>query len=392
MEELTTREIVAAGDAGFPTPVYFGMIDFMKKKGYFVKKVTDWLEISPRSAFYQDMMTKKSNIEQSLGRILPAVSDVRRDMELIKHDLRKLENVMSHFETKDVSILKSDFVDLVDAHSPISMISLANSGRFPTIIVDFYKCRSASDVENLKISQGEKQIIRNKWQLFTEWKIRYGKDITGKVAMLREQLRSREASLKNYKETLKPYVKALHRVKVSESSYSGMDDPSLIEGYQTSVAGVDLIMWKGISLDKQHIYRDDEKYDYYTVFEVQVRRATLIQRDKEGEGMRVFITAKLLTASEMAEKETEIKMQDELIERQLEEFMGSREIEKAKPAQPAQKSAISEFLSVFNYKRKLSESSLKGMKRIIVNEELRGLEIRIKELIGGLVLKNEQDI
>lgn len=392
MDELATREIVVAGEAGLPTPVYFGMIDFMKKKGYAVKKVTDWIEISPRSAFYQDMMSKKSNIEQSMGRILPAISEVRRDMELIKHDLRKLEAVLKHFEHRDMAVLKSDFVDLVDAHSPISMIGLANSGRFPTLIVDFYKCQSAGDVGALKVSNGEKQILRNKWILFEEWKSRYGKEVKDKVTMLREQLRSRDASLENYKQSLKPYIKALHRIKVSEGAYSGLDDPSLIEGYQTSVAGVDLIIWKGISLDKQHIYKrhdnHDDKFEYYAFFDVEVRRATMMQRDKEGEGMRIFIKAKLLTADEMYKEEDKLKKQEEMLENQLSEFLGLKEIEKK--SEPAAE-APGGFLSMFNYKRKLSESSFKAMRNLIVNEELRDLEIKIKELIGGLILKREGD-
>ena len=149
------RDLKIKGDPGYPTSVYFKMIKLLKETYNFeVKKYRDWLEINPRSAYHQEMLQKKQSLEQSVSRVMINLGDMRRDIELIKHDLRRLEEVSEHFKEGDEHVLKSDFVDLVDRNTEqLSLINMATSGKFPTIVVDFYKIREEGDIDKLKVSQ-----------------------------------------------------------------------------------------------------------------------------------------------------------------------------------------------------------------------------------------------
>jgi len=247
MGALIERKIVLTGVVGFPTQIYFKIIGLLKNRGYTVKKYQDWIEINPRSNLYQEMMRKRQAIEQNVARILSTISDMRRDIELIKHDLRKFEQVLEHFEKNKLDTLKSDFVDLVDSQTPTAMHKLVASGKFPTLVYDFFKIEKEEDIDKLKISESEKGLLRIKWMLFQEWMEKYRKAVKERVDMLREELNNRIASLESNKKLVEPYLKAIYKLKVGESKYSGLDDPTIIEGYNTIVSGVELYCWKPVS-------------------------------------------------------------------------------------------------------------------------------------------------
>jgi len=202
MGAIIERTISIKGEPGFPTGIYFKTIGILKAFGFTVKKYKDWIEINPRSDLYQEIIRKKQVIEQSVGRILSNISDMRRDIELIKHDLRKFEQVLDHFDQNKLDSLKSDFVDLVDSQTPSGMHKLVASGKFPTLVIDFFKIKSEEDIDKLKVSESEKGILKTKWMLFEEWLEKYSKAVRERVEMLREE--SKKISFEP------PPVKPLH--------------------------------------------------------------------------------------------------------------------------------------------------------------------------------------
>ncbi|UCG95518.1 MAG: hypothetical protein JSV92_00500 [archaeon] len=320
------------GSAEFPTKMYFKMLKLLKDVyEYEIKKYKDWLEVNPRSNYHQEMLQKKQALEQSVSRVMVGLSDMRRDVELIKHDLRRLEEVQSHFKEKDEHVLKSDFVDLVDRPTgPLSLIELATSGKFPTIVVDFYKVAKEDDVKKLKVTQTEKGILKKKWRLYVYWKEKYGSEIEEKVGMLREQLNSRKASMRMYKDMLEPYIKAINRIKFSESEYTGLDDPKLIEGYDTSVAGVELFCWKPIAYEKDFEYTEGikkkgyrrVKYPFYSFIEIKIKRKSRTLEGKRKEKMEIEFDVYLKTGKDVEEIKRKIKKREELLWKELEEFRG----------------------------------------------------------------------
>ncbi|MFB6075963.1 MAG: hypothetical protein ABEK17_02365 [Candidatus Aenigmatarchaeota archaeon] len=314
----------------FPRSLYFSIVDFLSNRGYEVKKVKDWLEVNPNSDYHQQLIQKRQSLEQNIGRILPNISDMRKQKELIKHDLRRLEEIEEHFKEDDEHVLKSDFVDLVDRQTEqLSLINMATSGKFPTIVVDFYKVDSEDDIEGLDVSETEKGILKKKLRLFNFWKDRYGNEIEEKVKMLRKEFNSRKASLENYKESLKPYLKAIHKIKSGGEDYSGINDPAFVEGYATSVAGVEIVGWRGITAEKTHRYLSDQpekKYPYYCFIRVKFTRYRT-QTKIEKENMKIEIQSELKNRDEIEEIKKEVDEREKKLWDEIEAFQGEKSLE-----------------------------------------------------------------
>ncbi len=400
MAPLIQRTFKIKGTVGFPTNVYFKMISLLKDGyGYEVKKYKDWLEINPRSNYHQEMLQKKQALEQSIARVMMNLSDMRRDIELIKHDLRRLEEVRDHFKEKDEHVLKSDFVDLVDRNTgPLSLIDLATTGKFPTIVVDFYKIKKEEDINKLKITATEKGILKKKWRLYQYWKEKYGKEIEEKVNMLREQLNSRMASMKMYKDLLEPYVKAINKIKFSETEYSGLDDPALIEGYDTSVAGVELFCWKGISAEKEFEYKEKPeayksgKYLFFSFIEIKIKRKVKSVAGKMDEKLEIIFKVYLKTGKEIEEIKKKIKEREELLWKEIEQFRGGEWKEENKKEE---KSKL--LISLENSIRKILgrpaegeyyiPKGYKGSLANVVRKDFINFYDDLKDVVGGIKLK-----
>jgi hypothetical protein len=389
--EVSSKEITIKGAVGFPTEIYFAIVDWLSKEGYTIKKVTDWLEIPPRSPFYEEMLRRKQTIEQNVGRVLSMISETRKDVELIRHDLRRLREVQDHFRERDEHVLKSDFVDLVDRYTGhLSLIDMAISGKFPTIVVDFYRIRGEEELRTADVSETEKAILRKKFRLYEYWKKYYGREIKDKVKMLEAELNSKLSSIKVLEEMLAPYAKAARRIRAAEAGYSGLDDPAMVEGYQTSVAGVELAAWRGISPTREFKYMPGERYDFYCFYDLIIKRTTLLVHGKETEAMQIKIKAHLLNRNEIEKKEEEIAKKERDIWHELQEMRGEKVEETVPEKTKAEKfgarlvEAMKELVGLAEFP--LTPGTKKRLVRMIKEEEMGALWKFIKEKIGGLQL------
>ena len=174
-------------------------------------------------------------------------------MELLKHDLRKYAEFLRYFgyrtrreiaeekkkkpsggnpenydefdfnedakavkKRADEHSLKAVFIDMVDAHTGdgISMRSIVS--RWPTLITDFLKLEDENmDTDKLKdkldITKAEAVVLVTKNKLYVQWKKMFGPEIKNRYARIRELVRSRDESVKHYREWLKPYI-ARHKM------------------------------------------------------------------------------------------------------------------------------------------------------------------------------------
>lgn len=378
MGAIVERTLVIKGVTGFPTSVYFKIIDMLKARGFTVKKYKDWLEVNPKSNLYQEMIRKRQAIEQNVGRILSTISDMRRDIELIKHDLRKFEQVLEHFEKNKLDSLKSDFVDLVDSQTPTGMHKLVASGKFPTLVVDFFKIEKEEDIDKLKISESEKGLLKTKWMLFQEWLEKYSKAVKERVEMLRHELNNRKAALENNKKLVEPYLKAMYKIRVSESEYSGLDDPMLIESYNTIVSGVELCCWKPMSS------RNVKEGKYFSYMDINIRKKTISMGGSEKEGMEINMSVYMKTKEEIKEIEENIKKRDELLWDEIEQLKGSEPKEKEEEKKKNKLKGIESTIKKLLFK---TDIGVEGEIKENIREEFISFYDDLKDLIGGLKLK-----
>ncbi len=396
------RELTFGGSPGFPSGIYFGMIDVLEDEmGYEVRKVEDWLEVNPRSDFYDDVVQRKQNVEQQVGRILNNISETRKELEMLRHDKRKLDRIIDHEEEGDLDVLKSDFVDLVDRNTTMSLLELANSGRLPSIVVDFYKVESEEDIEELGVSKGERQILKKKWKLFQDWLNRFVSEIKNRKSMIESEIRSRENSLEGYKKALKPYAKALKRIRLADpEEYKGLDDPRIIERYPASVAGVDLYAWKELSTESLYAEHeevppefeegmppDQEGYEFYSFMKIEVRKKTKVVSGDSAEAIKIKIKPSLEHRKDMEEKLEELRKKEEKLLKSIDGMSGDivdfEEEEEISEGVTGKVKGLGKKLLRIPGEREAHPTHEKVLKDVI-EEEVDILYERIKELGDGI--------
>lgn len=329
-KEVLERNISLEGEAGEGTNAYFGMVKFLGQDSFKVKKKADWLKINPRSEFYSKMLQQKQMVEQQVTRLLTNITEMRKDIELIKHDLRKFKEVDEHFKSRDDEALKSDFVDLVDKNTPSSMLQLASAGKFPTLVIDFFKLGSKEDIKKLKISETEKSILRTKWDIYQYWKKNYKKSVDERIKMLKSELQNRQASLDNLKKTVKPYIKSVQQLREGEGkeegkkeeAHTGIDDPFLVEGYSTTISGIELIAWKPVHRYKSHKYMEKEDKEKFFIFmEITAKKKQKQQR----EAMSFKIKGYLKSRPELEKEKENIEKKKKELQQEIKRFQGEEE-------------------------------------------------------------------
>jgi len=197
--------------------------------------------------------------------------------------------------------------------------------------------------------------------------------------MLREELNNRKAAIENYKKSIEPYLKAIHKIKISQSDpedYSGLDDPMMIEGYDTTVSGVELWCWAPISVEKTYEHKEkwgeryEKKYPFYSFIELKIKKKTRIIKAGEKEQLEIKMAAYLKTRKEIDELKEKLKEKNELMWREIEQFKG----EEWKEEIPEEKGIK---------KLKKSVKKMMGMKEEGKSKSLEALEKSVRKIIGA---------
>ena len=206
--------------------IFFGFLWQMRKLGFHVAKVQEWIEISPvHSQYYQLTVQQKQTLEGQVKNALHGVHTSITDFELLAHDLRRYREYMNYFEgiekakaEKDSDLerrnnqtLKSIFIDQVDVHTGEGVALKLIASRWPTIIVDFMKIKD-SDLDPPKIardygfSEAEGVVLATKNKIFQQWRSLFLEAVKSRYHNLREMAGARKRSIDEYKNMVRPYI------------------------------------------------------------------------------------------------------------------------------------------------------------------------------------------
>ncbi len=213
--------------------IYNVMMYRVAKWHWNVKKADEYILLTPNPPpAFAPVLAQKEKLEGQIKSGLASAAQAVADYELLKHDERKYREILDYFKMgkKDEHILRSLFVDRVDAYTGegYSMITMAK--RWPTIISDFIRMKSEwRDTEKirkeLKVSQAEAVVLKTKNELFLEWKRLFFPDVKERYARIKNLLESRKRSVDQYRDWLKPYLQRFKRIKeVSEIPGRVADD------------------------------------------------------------------------------------------------------------------------------------------------------------------------
>lgn len=213
--------------------IFFGLLYLMRRKGFDVHKVSEWIEISPvHPQYYQLTIQQKQTLENQIKTALAGVQTAISDYELLFHDWRRYKEYLDYFnkieeakKEKDEEkmrenerILRSIFVDQVDVHTGEGVALKLIVPRWPTIIVDFMRL-SDEDTDPKKIakkyefSEVEGLVLSVKNKLYLKWRDFFYNTVKSRFQHLTELMKARERSIKEYRNMIRPYMARFRHIR-----------------------------------------------------------------------------------------------------------------------------------------------------------------------------------
>ncbi len=205
--------------------IYMMLTYTMPKLHYNLAKIDEHIAVSPAyPEMYGRIIAKKRELEGHIKGGLASAAQAVADYELLKHDERKYREILDYFEEgrKDEHVLRSLFIDRVDAHTGEGYSMISMTKRWPTVITDFIRLstiekKDRTDVkkirDGLSISTAESTVLKTKNNVFEEWKKTFFPDIRDRYARVKTLVDARRKSIDEYREWLKPHVTSLKMMK-----------------------------------------------------------------------------------------------------------------------------------------------------------------------------------
>ena len=185
-------------------------------KWHFVAaKANEYVQLNPIDAppFF-NMLQQKEKLERYIKGVLSQITHVTADYELFKSDVRKYAEILDYFakaKKGEEHLLRSFFVDRVDAmgEEATSLVTMAR--RWPTIITDFIRLREDMDSieeiqKELQIPRAEAVVLRSKNELYKQWKNVFFYEVKRRYASIKNLMLSTEKQLDEYSNWIKPYI------------------------------------------------------------------------------------------------------------------------------------------------------------------------------------------
>ena len=244
--------------------LYYALMFQFPKWYYWLHKVDEWMEVSPEYAeTYNLTIAQKQKLEAAIKGGLQSAAQAVADYELLKHDYRKYREILDYWKMgkKDDHVLRSLFVDRVDAFTGEGYSLVTMARRWPTIITDFIRMKEAwTDIEKIKdelqVSQAEATVLKTKNELYKEWKTLFFPDVKERFARVKNLMQSRKKSVDEYRDWLKPYIARYKLMKekteAKPSNYLG--NVYMVPGFgqATASTGVRLFAWQGFVPGEMH--------------------------------------------------------------------------------------------------------------------------------------------
>jgi hypothetical protein len=236
--------------------VYYSFVFQLPKWDYNNRKVEEWMDISPVHAdAYNLMAAQRQKLESAIKTGLTSATEAVTHYELLAHDARRYREILDYFREgeKDEHVLRSLFVDRVDAFTGEGYSLITMTKRWPTIITDFIRMRTGlNDIKKIRdeldVSQAEATVLRTKNELYIEWRKLFKPVIMERYARIKTMVDARKKSIDEYKKWLKPYI-TRHKMmqempEIKPSAF--VTNSVMVPGFGQAVmfSGVRLWVWR----------------------------------------------------------------------------------------------------------------------------------------------------
>lgn len=242
---------------------YFWILNHMRHdQGYAtVEKITDIFSASVNSAFWgqssQRLGIQQEKVSQyfgTVGKLLKDLFQLVRELRIIDERLLMYEQAEDRMvdgkkvkgsKSADVT-LKGLYIDLVEGgtEKPTSVYGMSQKVGF-TILPDLYFNTRVYDVNKLdKVVEGMpynpqvKNVLKRKLFQFIVWKQKTGQELKNRRKFNLRYLRQHWGVIKMYMGWIKPYLKNIQRLSMSQRQ---MESPDVVSAFETSMLEVEFV-------------------------------------------------------------------------------------------------------------------------------------------------------
>jgi len=255
------------GPIGIWGDLYYGVVAQLENWEYNVKKIDEWIEISPTHKAYYDMvMGQKEALEIKIKRVVDDLIKQVSDLELLEHDMRRYKEFSDYFKAKDEHSLKAVFVDMVDFHAGegtpgrLSMSFMQQNNIFPTIVQDFFSMQSEDDLEKGRLKDlptVEKNMLKTKWKTYQEWKQLFSKEVEQRCGRLETLIQSKNKMIEQSREWIKPHI-ARHKLLKEGLSREGEIKKALSAQWHAAteaIAETKIVIWAWKEMESPEFFK-----------------------------------------------------------------------------------------------------------------------------------------
>ncbi len=275
-------------------PVYFWTLDFMRDDdpsglGLEVDKIAEEFEASVGGAYFGEMGTRASVMQDRAMAILERVNNVLRIVLNLIYDLKEFEIRLKAYddlksENKDVREaaemnLKAVWMDQVDIKRGRASINMLSQDlQFVTLRDAFMHVKSESGISKMDLNDRVKRILKHKINEYLHWKEYSEKELRKRYEVERTYLRAQVASLRLYSKWAKPYLIAAQKLGMKGfKTKAGLPSPDMVTTFSNMQMQLTLLGKEKISpasVYKQYA-KMKFKHDYYSCLEVEFKFRTV---------------------------------------------------------------------------------------------------------------------
>ncbi|NOR84495.1 hypothetical protein GQ473_00105 [archaeon] len=261
--------------------IYYGLTFELPKDNWILAKPREVIEVNPvHQQYYQLVTAQKEQLEGKIKQGMAGISQSVADLELIEHDKRKYDEFHNYLKAlkddtnsvkqKEANLrLKSVFVDQVDFHvggsgqgaGRLSLAFMRNNNIMPTIVDDFYRMNFLDDIKTgdlCKLPNVERKMLETKFNAYNQWLDIFRSTVERRLGRVNQLINSREKTLDEYKDWLRPIISRHRMIKEMSDTASGRKDLSTkfthSQGGATSINNLITWVWKNMMIPDDRLY------------------------------------------------------------------------------------------------------------------------------------------
>jgi len=240
--------------------MYFWSIGHVRQDGGFpfMVKVTDIFSASENSAFFGQSAQRLSIQEDRASSFLRGISEMVKTLFQIVRELRIIDERLDIYKewkkTKSAdATLKGIFADFAENKGgqmqPGSIYHLSNQVGYAVLpdlffnTIVYNKNDIDKVVDGMSFNKNVKAVLKRKLFQFIVWKEKTEVELESRRKFQIKYLRQHFMIIKTYMVWVKPYLRHIKRLTMSEDQ---LDSPDLISSFETSATEIEVIAYKPI--------------------------------------------------------------------------------------------------------------------------------------------------